>query len=103
MVHSWGCTLYCFGPKYNEVFIIIMLYEVFLLPQSPFEQRKTMNREKDEIMPRGIEDNVLGLMPGVLKVRKGEGWVKNHLMYRILYVSFQLPWVKPKRGCWIIW
>lgn len=57
-----------------------------------------MNREKDEIiMPRGIEDNVLGLTPGVLKVRKGEGWVKNHLMCRILYVSFQLPWEKPKR------
>jgi len=57
-----------------------------------------MNREKDEIiMPRGIEDNVLGLTPGVLKVRKEEGCVKNHLMCRILYVSFQLPWEKPKR------
>ena len=55
-----------------------------------------MNREKDEIMPRGIEDNVLGLMPGVLKVRKEEGCVKNHFMCRILY-KFQLPWVKPKR------
>ena len=35
-----------------------------------------MYKEKDEIMPRGIEDIVLGLMRGVLKVRKGEGWVK---------------------------